>query len=259
MKKAIICAILLVTLTLFLFIRFAFDSKKETVVVDPDTPDISAEVEPLEPEEPIIPEEPVIEEDDDENTKYIAFVFHNGPSTATSGTLDFMLEENISATFFVASDRISTYSSEITRMGLEGHEVGNNTLVSTGMSTSEMQTAFNATNTAISNLTGTTPVLARDNFSKALLNTAGFTFVAWSIDPSDWSEKDPQTIADHIFENASDGDIVLLHDIYSHSSEAFQLVVPMLQAEGFKIVTVSELFAKKGTDLSSSKIYYSAN
>jgi peptidoglycan/xylan/chitin deacetylase (PgdA/CDA1 family) len=77
--------------------------------------------------------------------------------------------------------------------------------------------------------------------------------VLWSVDPSDWLERDPNTIAEAILDGLAPGAIVDLHDCWPrHTSteadrtptvEAVAMVLPELAARGFRAVTVSELLA----------------
>ena len=45
--------------------------------------------------------------------------------------------------------------------------------------------------------------------------------------------------------NVSDGSIILMHDIYESTYDAVKILLPLLQAEGYDIVTVSELIGTK--------------
>ena len=55
--------------------------------------------------------------------------------------------------------------------------------------------------------------------------------------------------ADYIIENnvypVSDGDIILMHDLYENSYEAFCIIIERLHGMGYEFVTVSELLGEK--------------
>ena len=57
---------------------------------------------------------------------------------------------------------------------------------------------------------------------------------------------DADKIVDIIYRQASDGDIILLHDRYQNTVDAVLRAVPHLQEQGYVFVTVSELLARKG-------------
>ena len=58
---------------------------------------------------------------------------------------------------------------------------------------------------------------------------------------------------------AEDGAIILLHDGGSNfrTAEALKTIVPELQAQGYELVTVSELFHAKGIEPQEDNILYS--
>ena len=55
-------------------------------------------------------------------------------------------------------------------------------------------------------------------------------------------------MAEEILSKIKDGDIILLHDFSGNGNtvEALRLIIPELKKQGYTIVTVSELFKKKG-------------
>lgn len=46
--------------------------------------------------------------------------------------------------------------------------------------------------------------------------------------------------------NGQDGDIVLMHDLYSWTASASQTIIPTLVSRGYQLVTVSELAECRG-------------
>ena len=58
---------------------------------------------------------------------------------------------------------------------------------------------------------------------------------------------------------AEDGAIILLHDggRNTRTAEALKTIVPELQAQGYELVTVSELFHAKGVEPQEDGILYS--
>ena len=55
---------------------------------------------------------------------------------------------------------------------------------------------------------------------------------------------------------ATDGDVVLLHDIHEYNVAAVERFVKDLQAEGFQLVTVSEMYEARGETLDPGTIHY---
>ena len=79
--------------------------------------------------------------------------------------------------------------------------------------------------------------------------------VLWSIDPRDWDTKDANAVSKHILDRVTDGDIVLMHDIYPSTAEAVKIIVPALIDRGFQLVTVSELYEAKEVALEAGSVY----
>ena len=84
---------------------------------------------------------------------------------------------------------------------------------------------------------------------------AGSPIILWSVDPEDWSDRDSDRQVSTILDNVEDGGIILLHDIYPASVETALRVVDELMAEGYKFVTVEELFILRGQTPENGKEY----
>ena len=60
-------------------------------------------------------------------------------------------------------------------------------------------------------------------------------------------------------QNVTDGDIILMHNIYSSTADAVDQIVPYLVSEGYQLVTVSQLVqAKTGKPPVPGTQYFSA-
>lgn len=79
--------------------------------------------------------------------------------------------------------------------------------------------------------------------------------IIWNIDTLDWKYHSATRIANKILNNISDGDIILMHDIYTSTANAIEIVVPKLIDKGYKIVSVSELFYIKNIELKKGYVY----
>ena len=85
---------------------------------------------------------------------------------------------------------------------------------------------------------------------------AGLPVINWSVDTLDWKIREAGHIRDVIVENAKDGDIVLMHDLYDSTAEASKTFVRELVNRGYQLVTVSELAEAKGFTLENGQVYY---
>ena len=89
----------------------------------------------------------------------------------------------------------------------------------------------------------------------ATQDRAAAPIILWSVDPEDWSDRDTARQVSVILDKVQDGDIILLHDIYSASVDTALQVVDALMAKGFHFVTVEELFAIRGKTPENGKVY----
>ena len=79
-----------------------------------------------------------------------------------------------------------------------------------------------------------------------------------SIDTRDWAGTTTEEIISTIDSQKTDGAIVLMHENYASTAKAMEVLIPQLTAEGWQIVSVSELFKAKGLELKAGQIYSSA-
>lgn len=81
--------------------------------------------------------------------------------------------------------------------------------------------------------------------------------IMWNIDTNDWKTKNAQSTVNAVLGKVKDGDIILMHELYSSTAAATETLVPALTAQGFQLVTVSELAYYRGISLNAGQLYYS--
>ena len=59
------------------------------------------------------------------------------------------------------------------------------------------------------------------------------------------------------FAKVKDGDVVLMHELYSQTGDAALQLIPELVNRGYQLVTVSEMAAAKGYPLVAGNLYSS--
>ena len=79
--------------------------------------------------------------------------------------------------------------------------------------------------------------------------------VNWSVDPKDWYTRDTKAVYDAIMQEVKSGDIVLCHDVYDSTAEAMSLVIPELIAQGYQLVTVTELLLHRYGEIEPGRLY----
>lgn len=179
--------------------------------------------------------------------KKIALTFDDGPGKYTEALLDGLKERNVKATFFVLGTNAESHRDLLKRMVEEGHVVGNHTynhVELTEMAVDDACTELRKTNELIYQVTGQSTIYVRPPYGEwndQLSKNCNMIRVLWSIDPLDWSIHNRDKIVKHIVENADDGSIILLHDIFENSVEAALAVVDELKKEGYEFVTIDQL------------------
>lgn len=84
---------------------------------------------------------------------------------------------------------------------------------------------------------------------------ANMPIIIWDIDTLDWKYHNSKRITSRVVNKVRDGDIILMHDIYSASLNALSNIIPILQDNGYEFVTIDELFYYKGISLENGKVY----
>ena len=132
-------------------------------------------------------------------------------------------------------------------------EIGNHGfhhLVLAGLDPTAIRSEAQPVEREITSITGNRPTLYRLPRGRAsgralrALADLGYTTVNWSIDTRDWTGRSAQAIAAQVLAEAEPGAIVLLHDGGGNRQatvQALGIVLPALQARGYRFVTVSQL------------------
>lgn len=184
--------------------------------------------------------------------KRLALTFDDGPSAHTGRLLDTLALYRSQATFYVLGHLAQAYAGDLQRMVRDGHEIGNHTWLHANLTTiggAEFEHQVGDTQRAIQQATGgyvprtlRPPYGATSPTVTAQIGAYGLHSVLWSVDPKDWQVKDSQLVYDRIMGGAADGQVILLHDIYGTSVDAAIRAIPELIAQGYQLVTVSELY-----------------
>ena len=83
-----------------------------------------------------------------------------------------------------------------------------------------------------------------------IYNTVNKPFFMWSLDTEDWKLMDADADYNAVMNgDLTDGTIILMHDIHEPSVKAALRLIPDLIAQGYKLVTVSEMAIHEGTSL----------
>ena len=193
----------------------------------------------------------------------VALTFDDGPMASVGNQImDCLAQYGGKATFYVVGNRCASYVAEMQRMVAEGHEIGNHTYEHkylNKLNTAQIRAQIDKGASAVQAACGVRPKTVRlpgGNKNATVLSAVQEPIVLWSIDTLDWKTKNAQSTVNKVLSNVKDGDIVLMHELYSATGQAALQLIPELTNRGYQLVTVSEMAQYRG-GLQNGQIYYS--
>lgn len=214
--------------------------------------------------------------DIDPDGKMVALTFDDGPNPKhTQQILDVLKRYNARATFFVLGNHIDGNESLLQNMLAIGCEIGNHTQAHTNLRDvpiDEARRCIVQVNEKIKQLFDYDVCLLRppygsyktdDDRIKLLAKDLGMSIIMWRRSVHDSHVPTPSP--DEIYARALleideeggrlNGAILLFHDKYDQTVEAIALIVPALQAQGYQLVTVSELLRTEEGGMNPGGVY----
>lgn len=198
----------------------------------------------------------------DPSRPMVALTFDDGPQPSVGNRImDCLAQYGGRATFFMVGERVPAYADEVRRMVAEGHEVANHSMnhkYLQKLGAAQIQAQVTQCNDVIESVCGVRPTIMRlpgGNHNGTVLANTHMPMIQWSIDTLDWKTRNAQSTVSAVLNHVKDGDIVLMHELYSQSGDAALTMIPELVNRGYQLVTVSELAAAKGQTLQAGKLY----
>jgi peptidoglycan/xylan/chitin deacetylase (PgdA/CDA1 family) len=187
--------------------------------------------------------------------KCIALTFDDGPSPFDGRLLQILKDNDAKATFFLIGNKVAANPAGAKQIADAGMEIGSHTWEHPNMATLPMEDIapqFAKANDAIVAATGRTPTLYRPagGLSTDAVRQTAATFglgeILWDVIPFDWAN-DSNTAATRqlLMSQIKPGSVVLFHDTYSSTVDLVYQFIPVLKANGYRIVTVSELLGSR--------------
>jgi peptidoglycan/xylan/chitin deacetylase (PgdA/CDA1 family) len=182
----------------------------------------------------------------------VALTFDDGPVLQTHAVLETLERYGARGTFFLVGRKIDGQEELVHRLLSGGHEIGNH---SYGHAPFPPADDVSACAAVIEHVTGEKPRLFRPPFGAVDTPGAeaaiedGMRVILWSVDSEDalppWKGISADEITDNVLDLVGPGAIVLLHDglPWSRAADALPNLVERLLADGYQLVTVSELLA----------------
>lgn len=177
---------------------------------------------------------------EDQNT--IALTFDDGPHPQyTPDLLDVLKELDVKATFFVIGYKAEQYPEIIKRIVGEGHTLGHHSYCHKNnfawLSTQKVKEEIQKTIDLLESISGKKSIYFRPPFGVTNPNIARavkelkLTSVGWSLRSYDTTYT-PDMVINKIRKKVKSGDIILLHDHLSTTSQTVTTIVEECKKEG---------------------------
>ncbi|MDT5178764.1 MAG: hypothetical protein QOJ95_2962 [Mycobacterium sp.] len=195
------------------------------------------------------------EEVDCSVVKCIALTFDDGPSPYTDRLLKILKDNDAKATFFEIGNKVAANPEGAKRVVEAGMELGSHTWEHPNMTTirpEDIPAQFSKASDAIEAATGQRPKLVRT--AGGLINDQvlaeakkqGLADINWDVIPFDWAN-DSNTAATRymLMSQIKPNSVVLFHDAYSSTVDLIQQFIPVLKANGYHRVTVTQMIGER--------------
>jgi peptidoglycan/xylan/chitin deacetylase (PgdA/CDA1 family)/glycosyltransferase involved in cell wall biosynthesis len=196
-------------------------------------------------------------------TRTIALTFDDGPDPRwTPQILDVLARHRAHGTFFQVGSKVNEHPELSRRVLAEGNEIGSHTFTHAELAAApgwRRTIELNLTRNAIAAATGQEPTLLRPTYSAgpdavtgadfaALRDAgaAGYLVVLADLDTKDWQRPGVDAIVAAATPADGAGAVVMMHDSGGDRTEtvsALEVLIPRLQAQGYRFTTVSEALA----------------
>lgn len=187
----------------------------------------------------------------DSNKKLIAFTLDDGPhKTNTLKTVELFEKYNGRATFLMLGKNVKQYPDIVKDVYEHGFEIGSHSYDHPDLrklSSQEIENQIKNTQEEIFKITGYEPEIIRppygatNDLAKQIIKDNGMKIALWNIDTLDWKLKDANKIRDVIVDKASDGAVVLIHDIHSFTIKGLEMALDELSKDGYQFVSLDTL------------------
>lgn len=225
-------------------------------------------------DEATVPTEPPKNPTSDKRYKYVAFTFDDGPhAELTYKFVDKLAEYGGVGTFYVVGDRVYGEQAKAMKYAYDmGNEIGihgyTHRYYYDSCSESVFMSELSKTANVIKKYTGATPLTMRPiggGITSSRVKSSGYVVVNWNVDSNDWrytgrgSQKNQNinSIYKNVINSTDENDIILFHEIYYNSYDAFCKVIDKLYKNGYRFVSVSQLLGVDDSDRGT--FYYSAD
>lgn len=200
----------------------------------------------------------------DPSRPMIALTFDDGPSEETPRILAALDEADGRATFCVIGNRVSNYAEVLRQIAQQGSEIACHTWSHkklTNLSQGGIQRELERTAAAVGQITDVPVRVLRPPYGsvnkdvRAVTRSMDMVIASWSVDTLDWRTRNANSTYRAIMKGAQNGAVILCHDLYESTADAIARAIPELTAQGYQLVTFSELMSFHKNGVKTGTVY----
>lgn len=184
----------------------------------------------------------------EEEKKYVALTFDDGPNPATTPELLAILEEKeVDATFFMLGQNVESYPDIVKEAYEDGNIIASHSYSHqqlNAISADDIKAEVRKTDKAIFEACGILPRLLRPPYGAIDAPSAeiiGKPIIQWDVDSYDWESKERNATIRRINDTVFPGGIILMHDIHPSTVSVIGEIIDNLRTSGYEIVTTEQL------------------
>ena len=189
------------------------------------------------------------------NEKKIAFTMNCAwNADDIDSILETLKNNNIHITFFMVGDWVDKYPEAVKKIYDAGHEIGSHSNTHphvNNLSAEKNLEEINLSVNKIEKITGQKTDLYRapyGEYNDIVIKTAqenGYYTIQWNLDTLDYEGLTGDEMWARIENKLDKGSIILSHNGTKHTADSLDMLIKNIKAQGFKLVTVSELIYKE--------------
>ena len=203
--------------------------------------------------------------------KRVAITYDDGPhNERTKAIVDELAAHGFHATFFVVGNRVDgdayNGASAVQYAASKGNEIAIHAYThekyydtcSNSDYKAELENTYDAIKDVLPNAKVKLMRPVGGRITAERTEDCDYSVIMWSVDSNDWRYKNDgesgvNTIVNNVMSQVQDGSIILMHDIYQNTYLATKEILDRLDAQGYEVVTVSELLGNPKAGVKYSK------
>ncbi len=191
----------------------------------------------------------------------IALSFDDGPSSYTERIVAALQANHVEATFFMVGYNVREFKDMVRLVYDSGMQIGNHTSDHKNLSKlkkDEIKSQVFDNEDLINSVVPVGRIVVRPPYGainstvKSVVNRPMFN---WSVDSEDWKTRNADSIVAQIKQDAKDGYVILMHDLYESTAEAAERIIPWLLDQGYQVTSIEKMFKARGVITEDGELY----